>query len=77
MRTAAHLKAGEKAVIEDINNDHPSARRIMEVGFTPGEIIELAFEPIFKDPIAISIRGTVIAIRKSEAECILIDHLKD
>jgi ferrous iron transport protein A len=76
MRTAAHLRLGEKAIIEDIDNDHPSSRRIMEVGFTPGEEIELAFEPLFKDPIAISIRGTIIAIRKSEAECILLEHDK-
>lgn len=77
MRTAANLKPGEKALIEDIDNDHPSSRRIMEVGFTPGEEIELAFEPIFKDPIALSIRGTVVAIRKTEAECIIIGHIKD
>jgi ferrous iron transport protein A len=77
MRTAANLKPGETAIIEDIDNDHPSSRRIMEVGFTPGEEIKLAFEPIFKDPIALTIRGTVIAIRKQEAECIILEHIKD
>ena len=36
MKTAAELKPGEKAIIKDVNNDHPSAHRILEVGFTPG-----------------------------------------
>jgi Fe2+ transport system protein FeoA len=75
LRTAAELKKGEKAVIQDIDNDHPSARRIMESGFTPGQEIELLHAPLFNDPLAFSIRGTLIAIRKSEASCILISHV--
>jgi len=42
----------------------------MEHGFTPGQTIELICKSTFNDPIAISIRGTLIAIRKSEADCI-------
>ena len=74
MRTAAQLNYGEKAVIEDIDNDHPSSRRIMEIGFTPGQEIEMMSDTLFRDPIALSVRGTVIAIRKSEASCIIIHH---
>lgn len=72
MRTAADLKKGEKAVIKDIDNSHPSSHRIMEIGFTPGQEIELVSKSIFNDPIGISIRGTIIAIRKNEAICIKI-----
>ncbi len=72
MKTAADLKLGEKAVIRDIDNDHPSSHRILEVGFTPGQEIELVNKSLFNDPIALSIRGTIIAIRKSEAACIKI-----
>jgi Fe2+ transport system protein FeoA len=42
----------------------------MEHGFTPGQTIELICKSTFNDPIAISIRGSLIAIRKSEAGCI-------
>lgn len=66
------MKVGEKATIIDIDNDHPSARRILEVGFTPGEEIELMYKPLFNDPLAFSVRGALIAIRKNEANCILV-----
>ncbi len=72
MRTAAELKYGEKAKISDIDSKHPSSRRILEYGFTPGQEIELVNIPAFKDPIAISIRGTMVAIRKNDASCIIL-----
>jgi ferrous iron transport protein A len=72
LRSASQLKVGEKATIIDIDNDHPSARRILEVGFTPGEEIELLYKPLFNDPLAFSVRGALIAIRKNEANCILV-----
>ncbi|MBK8552217.1 MAG: ferrous iron transport protein A [Ignavibacteria bacterium] len=50
----------------------PSSHRILEMGFTPGQEIELLNKSIFNDPIALSIRGTIIAIRKKEARCIKI-----
>ena len=70
MRTAAELNYGEKGIISEVDPTHPSSKRILEHGFTPGQTIELMCKSIFNDPIAISIRGTLIAIRKSEADCI-------
>ena len=70
MRTAAELNYGERAIISEIDASHPSSKRILEHGFTPGQIIELKAKSIFNDPIAISIRGIIIAIRKNEADCI-------
>ena len=70
MRTAADLKINERGIISEIDISHPSSKRIIEHGFTPGQIIELVYQSLFKDPIAVSIRGTLIALRKSEANCI-------
>ena len=72
MKKASQLKYGEKAKIDEIDDKHPSSRRIMEIGFTPGQEIELVNKSVFNDPLAFSIRGTVIAIRKNEAECIRV-----
>ncbi len=72
MRTAADMKIGETAIIKDVDNSHFSSHRILEIGFTPGQEIELVSTSVFNDPIAISIRGTVIAIRRNEAKCIII-----
>jgi len=70
MRTASELNFGERGIISEIDSSHPSSKRIIEHGFTPGQTIELINKSIFNDPIAVSIRGTIIAIRKSEACCI-------
>ncbi|MCB0748794.1 MAG: ferrous iron transport protein A [Ignavibacteriae bacterium] len=72
MKTAANLNFGEKAFITAIDETHPSFRRIIEIGFTPGQEIELVNKSIFNDPLAFSLRGTVIAIRKNEAESIIL-----
>ena len=70
MRTAAELEYGERGIISEVDSSHPSSKRIIEHGFTPGQTIELISKSIFNDPITVSIRGTLIAIRKSEAGCI-------
>lgn len=70
MKTAADLNFGEKAIIDEIDFNHPSFRRIIEIGFTPGQEIELLNKSVFNDPLAFSLRGTMIAIRKNEAESI-------
>jgi len=72
MRTAAELNFGEKVTIQDIDSSHPSCIRILEIGFTPGQQIELINKSFFNDPLAFSVRGTLIAIRKEEASCIKI-----
>ena len=70
MKTAANLKYGESAYIDSIDESHPSFRRIIEIGFTPGQEIQLINESLFNDPLAFSLRGTTIAIRRNEAESI-------
>lgn len=72
MRTAVDLELNEKAIIMDIDNSNSSSRRIMEIGFTPGQEIQLISVSVFNDPIALSVRGSIFAIRKREAVCILI-----
>ncbi len=72
MKTAADLHFGERGIIHNIDGSHPSSRRLLEVGFTPGQEIELINVSTFNDPLAFSVRGTIIAIRKKEANCIKI-----
>jgi ferrous iron transport protein A len=73
MKTASQLKLGEKVTIRKIDPSHPSARRILEIGFTPGQQIELMNSSFFNDPLAFSIRGSLIALRRNEADCIKVE----
>lgn len=49
-------------------------RRLMELGFIDGSIIEIRHEgPLFKDPVAVLVRGMVVALRRYEAELISVE----
>ena len=75
-KTIADLKLGETAIIKSVGDDSPEIAgfclRLLEIGFTPGQEVTLLAKATFKDPVAVSIRGTIIALRKNEAECIKI-----
>jgi ferrous iron transport protein A len=75
-RTVAELNNGETAVISSVGDDcldvHCHCLRLLELGFTPGQEVTLVAKSPFKDPLAVSVRGTIIALRSSEAECIKI-----
>ena len=72
MRTAANIKFGEKVIINDIDTSNPSHQRIIEIGFTPGQEIQLVNISAFDDPMAFSVRGSLIAMRRKEADCIIV-----
>ena len=48
-------------------------RHLMELGFVEGSPIQFLMSTPFGDPNIYSLRGTSIALRKSEAKCI---HVK-
>jgi ferrous iron transport protein A len=73
----AELELGEKAIIESIDETNPNALRLLEYGFTPGQEIEVVSIPIFKDPIEVTLRGTIIALRKKDAICINVLKVVD
>lgn len=71
-KNAAQLNCGESAIIGHLHGEDQenTCLRLMELGFTPGQPIQMVAKSPFRCPVAVSIRGTVIALRKSEAECI-------
>ncbi|MBP3942732.1 ferrous iron transport protein A [Sphingobacteriaceae bacterium WQ 2009] len=70
------LKIGEKAyILEYLSTEIPA--KFFELGFIPGTEIEVKYKAPFNGPIGIRIvhNNALIAIRKSEAEVILIDTI--
>lgn len=74
MTTLDSLKDGEKARIVEILGDDAVAVRLMEMGLTEGEEIEvIGFAPM-GDPIEFLIRGYRVSLRSSEAHRVQIEH---
>ena len=70
----ASLKKGEKAIIEDFSDPELSIK-LLEMGCTPGEKVELEKKAPLGDPIAINISGYVLSLRMSEAETVRIRRI--
>ena len=76
VKSAADMQEGESSTITSVGDGSTEidchCLRLMELGFTPGQEIKLVARSPFKEPIAFSVRGTVIALRSNEAQCIKI-----
>lgn len=77
MRTLDTLQMGARAHIVDVTGDDGIAIRLMEMGLTEGEEIELiGFAPL-GDPIEFQVRGFRLSLRKNEAQRVQIVPLKN
>src|SRR6516225_9916458 len=68
-RTAAVVKP----VNDEFTND-PVARRLRDLGFVPGEAVQIiAFGPFGKDPLVAQVGYTRFALRRAEAARITVE----
>lgn len=75
--TLADLREGERGHVRRVGVSGFARRRLFDLGFTPGALVESAFPAAFGEPRAYRIRGTVIALRPDQARRIEIDPLND
>ena len=75
MKNLSELKLGTKAVIDSFS-DKELALKLMEMGCLPGEKIHVERKAPLGDPIAISISGYVLSMRKAEAETIFVNEIQ-
>ena len=71
--TLYDLKINDFGKIISINCDKNLKQRLLDLGLTLGTIISPVFVSPLGDPIAYEWRGNIIAIRKKEAQNIIID----
>ncbi len=67
------LKPGESARIVDLDGEQALVQRLLEMGLTDGEVVEVVRYAPMGDPLEVRIRGYNLSIRRSEAAAILID----
>jgi ferrous iron transport protein A len=79
----ATLRKGARAVVVDVRDDAQSlgdeaqstvSRRLLELGFVPGEALEV-IEEIWPgaDPMAIRLGNTTFALRRREALAVMVE----
>ena len=72
--TLSELKKGQRAVIDSFT-DYDLSLKLLEMGCIPGEVIELSRIAPLGDPIAISVSGYQLSLRKAEAATIKVKRL--
>lgn len=75
----SELRKGETGEIVSVQVSDDIKKRLVDLGFVPGTIVECLGKSPFGEPAAYWIRGTVIALRKEEGEGIWIkipEHVK-
>ncbi len=69
-QSLATVPAGTTVRIGTVEGERDVCMRLLEMGFTPGqEVTPVATAP-FGGPVAIAVRGTIVALRGSEAACL-------
>lgn len=71
--TLAELSLGEYAIIDSFTDKEISIK-LLEMGCLPGEVVQLTNIAPFGDPIAISVSGYTLGLRKAEASSVIIRH---
>ena len=52
-------------------------RRMLDMGFVPGASVSVMRKAPLGDPVEYTVKGTAVALRRREANTILVEELKD
>ena len=73
-KNLAQLEIGQSAIINSFTDKH-MALKLLEMGCTPGEVVQLDRIAPIGHPIAIRVSGYLLSLRKAEASTILVSLL--
>ena len=69
------IELGKKYIIKKILLGTSNKKRLLDLGFTKGTIIEKEFNNMGKSLSAINIRGTLIALRNDDMKNIIVEAI--
>lgn len=71
------LPPGSKGKIYKLLLTDKIRHRILDLGFTPGTVVESVRKSPLGDPVAYQVRGTLIALRSEESNQIIVELPKE
>lgn len=69
------LKKGEKAIVSQLKTEGKLFRKLLDMGFVNGAVIEVIREAPLFDPMELKIHNYYISLRKSEASLIEVKNI--
>jgi Fe2+ transport system protein FeoA/Mn-dependent DtxR family transcriptional regulator len=70
------LPAGSRARVVEIKGGGQHQRRMLDMGFVPGAGVGVVREAPLGDPVEYTVKGTAIALRREEANTILVEEVE-
>ena len=67
---------GERGIVKKITAEGKIKRRLFDMGVTPRAEILMRKAAAHGDPIEVNVRGYELTLRKSEAQCVLMEVIK-
>ena len=73
MKTLKEVKIGESVTIKRLHGEGALKRRIMDMGLTKGTEVYVRKVAPLGDPMELTVRGSELSVRKSDAENIEVE----
>lgn len=75
--TLASLPIGQEATVRQFTDELQgfTRRRLLDLGLTPGATVTASMRSLLGDPVAYRVRGTLIALRREQAQQILVEPI--
>lgn len=72
-RNLGQLRKGEGGYICRLEGPESTVRRLLEMGMVEEAYVEIVHEaPFGGDPVAVRVRGALLALRRQEAGCVTV-----
>ena len=68
----SELPIGEEAIVERVELQGPAGRRLMELGFLPGNRVTASGRAPGGDPLIFGVDGALVALRRETAACLTV-----
>lgn len=75
----AALRVGQQATVYRLDDSLQgfTRRRLLDLGLTPGTAIAAEMRSLFGDPAAYRVRGALIALRRDQAEKVVVNDIRN
>ena len=76
-KTLDSLQVGQSAIIVKLENQGSIRRRLLDMGMTPGTMIQCVLVSPFLDPVAYKIRNAVVALSRDDSKQIIVEVMDE
>jgi ferrous iron transport protein A len=73
----SELLVGSRARVAEVKGGGIHQRRMLDMGLVPGAEVTVMRKAPLGDPVEYSIKGTAIAMRRTDAESIMVEEMRD